>query len=96
MRRVTVDEDLLPFCRASGLALGSLATIQGGSSLRENEAMKGRYIRASELASFAFCERAWQLDQRRVPSSLQDERAVSVRRAHPGGRTSIRHRRVHK
>jgi len=44
--------------------------------LRHNgkNAMSVRYIRASDLKSFAFCKRAWFLEQQGVQSTLASER----------------------
>ncbi len=39
---------------------------------------KERYVRASEIGSYVFCRRAWHLDQRGVPSTLEPERAAGI------------------
>jgi hypothetical protein len=41
--------------------------------------MRDRYIRASELRSFEFCERAWRLERDGKPSTLERERAEGRR-----------------
>lgn len=44
----------------------------------ETRRYRGRYVNASELGSFAFCERAWWLEQQRTPSARAPERARGV------------------
>jgi hypothetical protein len=37
-----------------------------------------RYIKASELNSFSFCNRAWFLERNAVPTELDAERALGA------------------
>lgn len=42
--------------------------------------MRGRYIKASELRSYAFCARAWMFEERGgAASALAEERAQGIR-----------------
>lgn len=38
-----------------------------------------RFITASEIGTWCYCRKAWQLRQRGCPSSLTEERAAGVR-----------------
>lgn len=38
-----------------------------------------RFISASEIGTWCYCRKAWQLRQRGCPSSLTEERAAGVR-----------------
>jgi hypothetical protein len=40
--------------------------------------MKEPYVTASEIGNYVFCRRAWHLDQRGMPSTLEPERAAGV------------------
>ena len=44
------------------------------------------YIKASEIRSFAFCERAWSMEREGIPSTLGKEREAGVtdHRVHGG------------
>ena len=44
------------------------------------------YIKASEIRSFAFCERAWSMESKGIPSTLEKEREAGVadHRVHGG------------
>jgi hypothetical protein len=37
--------------------------------------LRNRYIKASEIKSFAFCERAWLMERKGVRSALKQEQA---------------------
>ena len=37
------------------------------------------FISASEIGTWCYCKKAWQLSQRGYPSSLMDERAAGTR-----------------
>jgi hypothetical protein len=37
-----------------------------------------KYVSASEIGSYVFCRRAWHLDRRGVPTTLEPERAAGV------------------
>ena len=37
-----------------------------------------RYVSASEIGGYVFCRRAWHLDRRGVPTTLEPERAAGV------------------
>ena len=52
--------------------------------------MDARYIRASELRTFLFCERAWFLERRGKPSTLQSERIFGTT-DHDGQNEIIHH-----
>jgi hypothetical protein len=48
--------------------------------------MRDRYIRASELKSFDFCQRAWHFERSGAPSTVREERLAGQRehREHAG------------
>jgi hypothetical protein len=51
--------------------------------------MRQRHIKASELRSFAFCERAWHFERMGVQSMLEKERAQGTIDHQEQGRVAV-------